>query len=414
MHYLIISYSHKNCDITIREKLSIDAEQRLHKLYKDIDMCQNINESIILSTCNRVEIILSVNSIDKVTNHIFGLLSEYSAIRHDMLEDIADIYEDQGAIYHIFSVASSLDSLVIGETQITGQLKEAFKFAKNYEYCKTKLTKLINYSFRCGAAVRNQTTISSNPVSIASTAVSYANDVLEDLGGMSAIVVGAGEMGNLTVKNLVKKGCNIILLNRDIKKAQNIASEYEDGVINVEPYSELPSLINRYKLLFSATSAPYPIITKNMLKPKEFRRYWFDLAVPRDIQEINSQKLYIYSVDDLQSIVAKNKELRQAQAKIAYKIVSEHAKTYVQLLDKMLIQPAIKMMRLKANECIEDELSRAIKKGFLPKELEDNIKKAMQNSINRFLHKPTKKLKSITNTPVADRVVEAFDMLFKD
>jgi glutamyl-tRNA reductase len=151
-----------------------------------------------------------------------------------------------------------------------------------------------------------------------------------------------------------------------------------------------------------------------MLKPKEFRRYWFDLAVPRDIQEINSQKLYIYSVDDLQSIVAKNKELRQAQAKIAYKIVSEHAKTYVQLLDKMLIQPAIKMMRLKANECIEDELSRAIKKGFLPKELEDNIKKAMQNSINRFLHKPTKKLKSITNTPVADRVVEAFDMLFKD
>jgi glutamyl-tRNA reductase len=413
MHYLIISYSHKNCDIVTREKLSISDENKLHEFYKNIHKCQNINESVVLSTCNRVEIILSVNERPKVRDYVLKLISDYSKVEFDELESRADIYEDNAAIHHLFSVASSLDSLVVGETQITGQLKDAFKFAKNYEYSKVKLAKLINYSFRCAATIRNETTISSNPVSIASTAVSYANDLVGDLGGMSALVVGAGEMGRLATKNLHKKGCNIIVINRDIKKAQILADEFDEGV-SVKPYEELSSLINRYKLLFSATSAPYTIINKNMVEAKEYKRYWFDLAVPRDIDEMSVDGLYTYSVDDLQVIVSKNRELREAQAKIAYKIITQHVTDYITLLDRMGIDPAIKMMRLKANECIEDELSKAIKKGFITKQMEANVRKTLQNSFNKFLHSPTKKLKSITNTHTADRVVESFDMLFKD
>ena len=413
MHYLIISYSHKNCDIVTREKLSISDENKLHEFYKNIHKCQNINESVVLSTCNRVEIILSVNERPKVRDYVLKLISDYSKVEFDELESRADIYEDNAAIHHLFSVASSLDSLVVGETQITGQLKDAFKFAKNYEYSKVKLAKLINYSFRCAATIRNETTISSNPVSIASTAVSYANDLVGDLGGMSALVVGAGEMGRLATKNLHKKGCNIIVINRDIKKAQILADEFDEGV-SVKPYEELSSLINRYKLLFSATSAPYTIINKNMVEAKEYKRYWFDLAVPRDIDEMSVDGLYTYSVDDLQVIVSKNRELREAQAKIAYKIITQHVTDYITLLDRMGIDPAIKMMRLKANECIEDELSKATKKGFITKQMEANVRKTLQNSFNKFLHSPTKKLKSITNTHTADRVVESFDMLFKD
>jgi len=413
MHYLIISYSHKNCDIVTREKLSISDENKLHEFYKNIHKCQNINESVVLSTCNRVEIILSVNERPKVRDYVLKLISDYSKVEFDELESRADIYEDNAAIHHLFSVASSLDSLVVGETQIRGQLKDAFKFAKNYEYSKVKLAKLINYSFRCAATIRNETTISSNPVSIASTAVSYANDLVGDLGGMSALVVGAGEMGRLATKNLHKKGCNIIVINRDIKKAQILADEFDEGV-SVKPYEELSSLINRYKLLFSATSAPYTIINKNMVEAKEYKRYWFDLAVPRDIDEMSVDGLYTYSVDDLQVIVSKNRELREAQAKIAYKIITQHVTDYITLLDRMGIDPAIKMMRLKANECIEDELSKAIKKGFITKQMEANVRKTLQNSFNKFLHSPTKKLKSITNTHTADRVVESFDMLFKD
>lgn len=412
MHSLIVSFSHKNCDITTRELLAIESDDALHIFYKNLLKDDNINEAIILSTCNRVEVILNVNEVINTSNLVFKELNRYSNIDFNELEGRADVYEDNGAIHHLFSVASSLDSLVIGETQITGQLKDAFRFAKNYEYAKLKLTKVINYAFKCAADVRNSTTISKNPVSIASTAISFADDILGELGGTTAVVIGAGEMGELAIKNLIKKGCNIILVNRDIKKAQKLAQDYPQS-ISVEPFEHIKILINKYKLIFSATSAPYAIVTKNMIETQDFTRYLFDMAVPRDINLNSNDKIKVYSVDDLQIIVNKNRELRAEQASIAYKIIGDHTKKFFDMLGSLEIEPTIKLMHLKAKECIDDELARAIRKGFIPSDMEAIVHKTIQNSLNKFLDHPTKRLRQISQTPTAETIVEAFDFMFK-
>lgn len=412
MHYLIVSFSHKNCDIATRELLSIEDFDKLHTFYKNLLSNDHINEAVILSTCNRVEVILSASDISNTTKLIYTELNRYSNIDISELDNRADVYEDKGAIHHLFSVASSLDSLVVGETQITGQLKDAFKFAKNYEYCGPKLTKVINYSFKCAANVRNETEISKNPVSIASAAVSYADDVLS-LGGTTAVVVGAGEMAELAIKNLIKKDVNIILINRTLHKAQELARTYKDNVIAKE-YSELKNLLNKYRLLFTATSASHAVITQNMVEHRDFTRHWFDMAVPRDIDVSYDEKIKVYSVDDLQLIVNKNRELREEQAAIAYKIIRDMTNEFFESSSNAGVEPLIKEIRLKVNECIEDEVSKALHKRHISPDMEDVIKKTIYNTFNKFLDTPTKKMRESSKTKSNESLIDAIEYLFNN
>ncbi len=411
MQYLVVSFSHKNTDLETRERLALSQDEVRERAYKELIEFPFINELIILSTCNRVEIIASVKDTFKAINAILEVLSKISGISFDELEGRADIYEDNGAIYHIFSVASALDSLVIGETQISGQLKMAFKESFEKGYSSQKLARVMHYAFKCAAEVRNSTDISKNPVSIASAAVAQAKDILESLGGYTALVLGTGEMGQLAAKHLISNGCNVILIGRNFEKAKKIANDLGESA-SAESVENLKSLINRHKLLFTATSSQEPVITKEMVEIKEFKRYWFDMAVPRDIEEFDFENIEVYVVDDLKEIVNKSLALREAQAKEAYKIVGRYTKDFFKWLQTLAIEPIIKGIREKAKEASVNEIKKAIKKGYLPKELEEEVTKILHNAFNKFLHKPTKNLKNIADDPSGDVIVESIKFFF--
>lgn len=411
MHYLIISFSHKNTDISTREKLAFNNQATKEIFIQKLLSCQYINEVIILSTCNRIELITTVSDVLSASDFVFSNLSEYSSISKAELEGRADTFEDQGAVHHLFSVCSSLDSLVIGETQITGQLKDAFRYSMERGFCSKNLSRAMHFAFKCAKDVRTETDISKNPVSVASTAVIQAKEILGELGGLTAVVVGAGEMSRLAMKHLVQNGCNVILVNRDMQKAEELAKEFGENVF-IKPISKLVQLINSYKLLFCATGAPHTIITKDMVEEKDFKRYWFDIAMPRDIDDMPHENIKIYAVDDLQEIVNKNLALREEQAKIAFAIIGKYTMEFFKWLMTLDINPIIKNIREKANEAIKEELERSIKKGFIPKEYEANLEKSMQSVLNKFLHSPTLNIKKISDQPMADSVIEAMKLVF--
>jgi len=411
MHYLTISFTHKNTDIKIREKLSFADDTKRFNFLERLQKIECINESIILSTCNRVEIITSTMGCDESTACIFNELEMISGFAKDELQSRADVYEDNGAIHHLFSVASSLDSLVIGETQIVGQLKDAFKFSTENGFCGQKLSRAMHHMFRCAASVRASTQISKNPISVSSVAVSQAKDLLGSLVGTTALLVGAGEMSTLAGKHLIGNGAKVIILNRSRERAEILSQELGE-LASVGDFTKLRDYINEHSLLFSATGAPDPIINKDMTEERDFERYWFDIAVPRDIEDFDMDRVSIYAVDDLEEIVIKNLAGREDEARVAYKIVSNSTIDFFKWLQTLSIDPIIKELRDKARECSQKEIDRAVKKGYIPAEHKESLQKILHSAFNAFLHTPTKNLKSFAEEAESDTIVQSIQKIF--
>ncbi len=411
MHYLTLSFTHKNTSIEVREKLSFGSINTLLDTLETLSKPKFINEIIILSTCNRVEVITSVNEIEPSFNFILDTLATVSHVEKEELESRVDVYENSGAVHHIFAVASSLDSLVIGETQIAGQLKDAYKFSYEHGYCSQKLTRLIHRAFKCGAKIRERTDISKSPISVASVSVAMAKDMLGNLGGMSAVVVGAGEMARLVAQHLVASRVNTIILSRNFQKASNLASSLGE-LASAQSFDKLSEYINRYRIVFSATSATKAVITENMLQARDYDRYFFDIAVPRDIELTPSSNIHVYAVDDLQEIVIKNMSLREKQAQIAYKIVREETMEFYRWLQTLAIDPIVKEIRLKAKECAQKEFEKARKKGYIKNSSHEEVKRIIEQVFNSFLHSPTKNLKAISDLPESDTIIQAVQYFF--
>ena len=421
MEYLVISFTHKNTDISTREKLAFNNEVEKEVFLKKIVVQSAINEAILLSTCNRIELILSTCCTKEAGKIALGEFSKHSTLQMDELHERADIYENEGAVHHIFTVASSLDSLVVGETQIAGQLKDAFKFSIEKEFSSQKLSRVIHYAFKCAAKVRNATQLGSGSVSVASTAVAQAKQLYIDSKDVRALVIGAGEMSELACRHLLKYGFDVVICSRNIKKARVLAhsiisdgngNEYKASQIEVKPYEELETLLNSMRLMVTATSAPYPIIKKEMIRDFNEERNWFDIALPRDIEDMKIENINIYSVDDLQCIVDENMELRASQAKEAYSIVGSMTTEFFTWLQTLSVEPVIKNLHLKADKIIDKKVKNAIKKHFINGENEENIRKLCQTVLNEFLHQPTVKLKDVSNSSEGDIVLGTTQNLF--
>ncbi|EKG3604561.1 glutamyl-tRNA reductase [Campylobacter upsaliensis] len=407
MHYFCISFTHKNTDLSLRERLSLNDEKKKKEFLKLVLSKEDIVESLVISTCNRVEILAFVKDLKEVGKHIITSLALLCEVDKNDLEKRADFFEDSGAIHHLFSVASSLDSLVIGETQITGQIKEAFHFAKNLNFCAEHLEFALHHAFKCAAKVRNQTQISKNPISIASVAVAKAKELL-NLNQIKAVVIGAGEMAQLTCKHLLQAGAKIIILNRDLSKAQKLSEELDcefDRLENLENY------LNAYSLFFSATNAKNALITNNMLKSVEFKRYFFDIAVPRDIELSENDKIKVFAVDDLEEVVRKNLALRECEASIAYGIIGAMTSEFFKILSDLALTPTIKALRLKAKACANQQLQIALSKGYLKKSDEEEARKLIHQVFKAFLHEPTLNLRHLQGKK-SEVLVQSLNYLF--
>lgn len=409
MHYISISFTHKNTDISIREKLSFDEISRKKEILRLLSANEKIIESMVLSTCNRVEVFAYVADIKECVRHILNSISILTLVPYEALELRADIYENDGAIHHLFAVASSLDSLVIGETQIAGQLKEAFKFAYDNGNCGDNISYAIHFAFKCASKIRAATTISKNPVSVSSVAVAKAKEIYGNLGGMSAVVVGAGQMSALACKHLIHSKVNVIIVNRDINRAKNLASELGE-LASVAEFSRLKELINRYQLIFSATGANEPIITDEIIESVEFNRYFFDIAVPRDIDLSYRDNISVYTVDDLESIVKSNIMLREEQASTAYAIVGAMTSEFFKWRSSQNSTPAIKALRFKAKNIAELEIEKAIKKGYIKRCDENEARKLVHQVFKAFLHTPTMRLKDRNDDDILNALEYLFDI----
>jgi len=410
MHYLNISFSHKNSTIEIREKLSYPDDVNMHGCLKKLNSCDVINESILISTCNRMEVLCSCSDIVAATNHIFELLSARAGISIDELEGRADIFDDSSAIHHIFSVASSLDSMVVGETQIAGQLKDAFRFSYDHKYCDKKLATTMKSAFKCAAKVRNATDISSKPVSMASVAVSKLKSLVDDLTGKKALVIGVGEMSEITAKHLVSAGADVYIMNRTKHKAEELAELCSAKTIELE---KLPTAINEFDILFTATSSPVPIITDEIIKSCDFDRYWFDLALPRDINFTVGNRINLYVIDDLKLIVDENIGLREDAARAAHGIIGRGVVEFFESLSSLDIEPIIKEIYTKAFQSAELETNRVISKGYIPKEYEKEAKKMCEQALKRFLHDMTTSMRNTSEKTSSDMSVNMMNIFSK-
>ncbi|KAB0580231.1 glutamyl-tRNA reductase [Campylobacter volucris] len=410
MMYYCISFTHKNTDISTREKLSFSNEDKKREFLRLIHSNNKILESLVLSTCNRVEIFLFLGDSEGINEYILNALCLLCNVNKDDLSSKADFYEDSGAIHHLFSVASSLDSLVIGETQIAGQLKDAYKFSLQEQRCGVNITRAVHYAFKCAANVRNQTEISKNPISVASVAVSKAKELI-NLEGKTAVVIGAGEMSELACKHLLNAKAKVLILNRDLEKVKKLCEELGENA-KFESIANLKEVLNSYEVFFSATNAPHAIIIDELLEEKEYTRYFFDIAVPRDIDIKSNDKTIVYAVDDLEEVVRKNLTLREHQAQIAYSIVGNMTNEFFKHLSKLATLPLVKQLRLQANQIAQIQLQKAIKKGYLKNSNHEEAKKLINQVLNAFLHNPSVNLKKLSGTMQNDVVINSMRYVF--
>ncbi len=412
MSYQVVSFNHKNCEQNLREKLAFSSNEEIATMLNKLTGFEFIEEAYILSTCNRVEITIATKDAFSSYHAILGMLSLKSGLSFFELKGMDGRYDDKEAIRHIFAVVSSLESLVIGESQITGQVKDAFRFSYQNGTASAKLNRVISYAIKCAAEVRNVTDISRYPLSIASVAVTQAYKIYGDnITGMSAVVIGAGEMGLIAIKNLLRLGCDIIILGRDRDKLKAIAKELGSDV-RVDTMEHLHKYLNRYRLLFSATSSEDTIIKPEMIESDNIDRVWFDMAIPRDIDNMSLNRLQLFRIDDLKGISKENYALKAEQANRARDIVDRYRDEFYKWLRTLSIEPIIKEMRLQAKDAISKELDRAIKKKFVPQEYRANMEKMAEQIFNRFLHNATQNLREYSSKSTSSKRVEAIQEIF--
>ena len=409
MHYLVISFSHKNSTLSQREKLAFVSDAAKIAMMKKINQHPHISESMILSTCNRSEFFCSCSDVEEATEYLLTLLAEHSHFGVDELKTRGDILDDYGAIHHLFSVASSLESMIVGETQIAGQLKDAFKLSLENDFCGLKISRAMQFAQKCAAEIRNITEISSKPVSVASVAVSKARECCGTLSGMKALVIGSGEMSVITCKHLTAQGADVTIMNRTFSKAESIADECN---AKVRPFDELAAAINEYSLLFTSTGSITPIIDDEMIQPCSFDRYWFDMAVPRDIDfETQHSGIHVYRIDDLKEIVTTNIALREDEARTSFVVIGRQSTAFFEWLKVLSIEPLIKTMYESAYSCALTETQRVIEKGFVPKEYEAAVQKATEQALKRFLHPFAKRMRDASDPLRADSLIGAMSFL---
>ena len=412
MYYQVVSFSHKNCDQGMREKLAFANNDEKVEMLNLLVAFEFVHEAFIVSTCNRVEIVLATRDNFSSYHAILGLMARKSDLDFYTLKSTAERYDDEEAVQHIFSVVSSLESLVVGESQITGQVKDAFMISHKNKTAGRKLNRLLSYAVKCAAEVRNATNISQNPISIASVAVAQAHAILGDnMGGMTGVVLGAGEMGVLAAKHLLRAGCDVVILGRDLEKVTTVAQMLGENV-KADSVVNLGKYINRYRLLFSATSSKDVVVTEEMIENESLNRLWFDMAIPRDIEEINLEKLQIFRIDDLKAISQNNHAMREEQAVRAAGIVEKYREEFYAWLRALSIEPVIKQMREYVSESIDTEMQRALKKGFVPLEYEDNMRKMAEQMFKRFLHDPTQNLRRSSTQKKNANCIEAVKRMF--
>jgi glutamyl-tRNA reductase len=369
---VLLGINHNTAPIEVRERLAIPAE-RLADATLTLLHQPGIREGLILSTCNRVELLTLQDdaeaTLPQTKTDLLRFLHEYFAVSpHDIQPHLYE-FREREAVRHLFRVASSLDSMVVGEPQILGQVKEAYTIARDAGAVSTHLEALLQRTFTVAKKIRTETQIGSSSVSIASVAVDLATKIFGSLYGKTVLLVGAGKMSELAARHLIQKGASSILVtNRTQSRAEKIAENFSSLTVHTEaiPFEALYEQADRADIVITSTGAPQKIFGRSHGQHFLHRRrnrpmFFIDIAVPRDVDpRMNEvEGCFVYDIDDLQQVAAANLADRSREAAAAENIVSREVDKYQERLQSRDAVPAIKALQQQAEELRVAELARS-------------------------------------------------------
>lgn len=394
-HILILGVNHKTAPVAVREKLAFpDIEVPLGML-GEVPGCE---EYCFLSTCNRVEVIFTSANPDKTIRHIRDFLFAGSDLSEEEATEYTYLHQGTDAISHLYRVASSLDSMVVGEPQILGQLKNAYREASERNCTGVILNRLIHKAFTTAKRVRSETNIGSSAVSISYAAVQLAKKIFGDLKNKKVLLAGAGEMAELAAEHLVAQGCTeVIVANRTLENAVKLAKRFNGKAVSL---AELHDQLEVVDIMVSSTGAPNLILKKDdvkpLMRPRRNRPLFFiDIAVPRDLDpELNDiDNVYLYDVDDLSQVVESNKSERTNEATKAERIVLDESLKFLGWIGNMALGPTISDLRQKADEIRKAEMEKSLSHLDLSDKQIKAVDKMTSSIINKIMHNPILHLK---------------------
>jgi glutamyl-tRNA reductase len=397
---LLIGVNHKTAPVELREKLALSSEEIEHAL-ELIQQSPHILEAMIISTCNRVEALLAVKNRAEATKTMQDLIASLKSIAPHQLTNAVYAHTGESAIRHIFRVSSSLDSMILGEPQILGQVKDAYKAAVKKKSTGVILNRLMHKAFTVAKRIRTETGIGGHAVSISYAAVELAKKIFDSLEDKTVLLVGAGEMAELAVEHLIRnrRAGGILVANRTFAAGLALAGRFGGSAIRLE---EISQYLKTADIIISSTGAPGYVITRDMVKPvmrlrKNRPLFFIDIAVPRDIEpEINRiPNAYVYDIDDLQGLISDNIETRTKESIKAERIIDEAVLRFQGWYDNLDIVPTIIALRAKLSAIAEAEFAKT---ASLLNHLSDQDRRALarmtESLINKILHEPTLFLKN--------------------
>jgi len=417
MHIVIVGLSHKTAPVEIREKLAFAPTAMERPLRQMLELA-TISEGLIVSTCNRVELCAVTKEPEAAIAELRRFLAEYHEISPEEINENLFDYQGEEAIRHLFRVSSSLDSMVLGEPQILGQIKTAYGYAAEFKTAGLILNRFLHKAFSVAKRVRTETAIASNAVSVSFAAVELARKIFDRLDNKGVMIIGAGEMCELAARHFVSNGISKVLVtNRTFERAEKLAAEFNGKAV---PFDSFVDHLAEVDIVMTSTGAPNFILGKRQMEEVLKRRknrpmFLIDIAVPRDIDpKVNNiSNTYLYDVDDLQGVVQANLKERQKEAGKAEAIVEQEIGQFHLWLGNLEVKPTVIALRHKFEEIRQQELEKTL--GNL-KDLTGKQRKSIEAMagaiINKILHKPTAVLKNSQNDTSGEDYVDAVRTLF--
>jgi glutamyl-tRNA reductase len=418
MELIVIGLNHKTASIDLRERMAVAGDHMEGALHQ-VKSLPSLRENMILSTCNRVEIYAAVRETEKAILDLKHFLSQYHALPLKEFEKNLYSLIGEDAVKHVFRVASSLDSMVVGEPQILGQIKSAYEIAVESKTSGLILHRLLHRAFHVAKKVRTETKIGDSAVSVSSVAVELAQKIFETLEEKTVLLIGAGEMCELAARHLISGGVEKVLVtNRTYERAISLAEEFKGEAI---PFEEMNQGLKKVDIVISATDAPkYLIRHDQMAKVIKDRKnkplFFIDIADPRDIEPSvgDIENVYLYNIDDLKKVADENIKDREKEARKAEAIVQDEVIKFVNWYHSLEVAPTIVALRKKFEEIRKRELEKTFS---LHPNLSDKERRSLEALtsaiINKILHTPSTLLKQTNEEAMADLYLDTLRTLFQ-
>ena len=414
MHLTVIGINHSTANIEVREKLAISWEMLPDALTSFRFHLPNIEEYVIISTCNRTEIYF--HSLEHSTNNVIAWFAQYAGIKPDGFRNSLYIYHGRRTAHHLFAVISGLDSMIIGETQIAGQVKRAFQAAQDLNTSGRVLNRLFEHGFSASKAVRTRTGIGQHQISIASAAVTLARRVFSDFPNHTVLMIGAGELIALATQHMVSSGIgHLIIANRTLERAHRLASRHSGFAITLD---EIATHLADADIIIASTGHPKYLLHFNefqqaLLKRRHKPMLVFDLAVPRNIDPTIAQlsDIFLYTTDDLRQVIDRNQQLRHQESTVAATIISEQVEFFLGWIQAQESIEIVRQLHHRASYHQQASLARArqlIARGRDPEQVMNYL---AHHLTKRLLHEPSARLRQ-AGTSGDSKILEAARILF--